>query len=250
MAPGHQEKGPARRPFELEGEPALVEAFRRGAPAALERVFVAYAPSVEALLRSGFSYERAGHRGQFQGLRSSFDVEDHVHEVFARAFSAAGRSGWDGVHPFGAYLHGITRNLVLDGLRRAGRELPLSDEAHARRAAPEVDAASEPFAPARAPALEPSGRPARDAEDHELVGLVAEFRASLGPREAQVFTLRFEAEHAHPEIEADTGLTPSQIKTSEKHIRTALFRFLQARGYLERYTASPQGWLSRRGGAP
>jgi len=32
------------------------------------------------------------------------------------------RAGFDGVSPYGAYLAGITRNLVIDGLRRSGRE--------------------------------------------------------------------------------------------------------------------------------
>jgi phytoene dehydrogenase-like protein len=89
--------GAAVRPWELEDDRELLSAFRRGETAALERVYRNYAPSVEALLRSGFSYDRSGQRARVAGLASAFDVEDRVHEVFARAFrrgDARATTGW------------------------------------------------------------------------------------------------------------------------------------------------------------
>lgn len=236
------------RAWELEDEREILAAFRRGEAAALERVFRNYAPSVEALLRSGFAFDRAGQRARFAGLSSAFEVEDRVQEVFVRAFSAAGRQGYDGVGPYGAYLHGITRNLVLDEFRRSGREL-LMAEPPSPTADPEGGASpTEPLSGH----LAVRGAPELDAQDHELLEAVARYRAGLSARDRLVFELRYEQELDHGAIAARTGLSPSQIKTTEKHIRTTLFRHLQRHGYLGRYTTTAHGWLRwlRPGGEP
>ena len=240
--------GAAVRPWELEDDRELLSAFRRGETAALERVYRNYAPSVEALLRSGFSYDRSGQRARVAGLASAFDVEDRVHEVFARAFSARGRSGYDGVGAYGAYLYGVTRNLIIDELRKGGRETLVAEPGE-HVAGEQV--ASEPSDAARGE-FAARGLPERDAQDRQLVELLSSYRQGLSARDRQVFELRFGEAQAHAEIVARTGLTASQIKTSEKNIRTTLFRYLQRHGYLGGYTASPQGWLRwlrPRGGA-
>lgn len=231
--------GTAVRPWELEDDRELLLAFRRGETAALERVYRNYAPSVEAILRSGFSYDRAGQRARFAGLASAFDVEDRVHEVFARAFSASGRQGYDGLGAYGAYLHGVTRNLIIDELRKSGRETLVAEPGE-QVASEHVP--SEPSDAARGE-FAARGLPELDAQDRQLVELLRRYREGLSARDRQVFELRFGQGHGHAEIVARTGLTPSQIKTSEKNIRTTLFRYLQRHGYLGGYAASPQGWL-------
>jgi DNA-directed RNA polymerase specialized sigma24 family protein len=82
--------------------------------------------------------------------------------------------------------------------------------------------------------------------------LVREFTATLKPREAQIYRLRFEQGQDHKAIADETGLSPSKIKTSEKRIRTGFFDFMKRRGYFGAYAQSSSGWLRalrRRQGA-
>jgi RNA polymerase sigma factor (sigma-70 family) len=225
--------------MELERDRALLDAFRRGDRAALESVYRAYAPIVGTMLRAGFSFDRAGKRCRFLGVRSEFDFEDRLHEVFTRAFSESGRTGYNGVTSYAAYLQGITKNLIIDHFRKRERILAEYSVEELEPAAIPNEGASEPLFGQ----LESTGHPELDAEAGELLSLVAEFRGGLGVRDRQVFQLRFEQEQEHKEIEAATGLSASKIKTSEKRIRTDFFQFLRRHGYFNGYTQERQGWL-------
>ena len=102
---------------------ALLDGYRRGDPAALERIYRAYAPDLARMLRHGFSFRSGGRMCRFHGVRSSFDLEDRVQEVFTRVFTEQGRLSYDGLTPFAAYLRTVARNLVIDDFRRKERVL-------------------------------------------------------------------------------------------------------------------------------
>ena len=69
----------------------LLDRFRRGEPAALAEVFRSYAVGVARLLRLGFDFYSDGRQCRFHGVSTEFDLEDRLHDVFARAFAEQAR---------------------------------------------------------------------------------------------------------------------------------------------------------------
>jgi RNA polymerase sigma-70 factor (ECF subfamily) len=105
--------------------PELLAGFHRGDERALEEVYWAYFPRIEVVARHGSLLLRSGTR--VRGAPDSAEVEDLVHETFARAFTDKARKSYDGKRPYGPYLAAIARNLLVDAARRRGRELPTAE---------------------------------------------------------------------------------------------------------------------------
>jgi RNA polymerase sigma-70 factor (ECF subfamily) len=208
---------------------ALLDRFRRGEPAALAEVFRAYAAGVAKLLRLGFDFQSEGRQCRFHGVSTEFDLEDRLHDVFARAFAETARLGYDGLTPYATYLRTIAKNLIIDDFRRKERAL--------------TEYSIELVESAPAPRTEAAGDPERDASTLELAGLVASFEASLTDRERTIYRLRFREELEHRDIVKQTGLSESKVKTSEKRIRVAFFEFMKRHGYFEGYRQDRKGWL-------
>lgn len=226
----------------LEADRDLLDRYRRGERRALEAVFRAYAPEVSMLLRRGFGFESGGRRCTFHGARSAFDLEDRLHDVFARVFSEPARLGYDGITPFSVYLKTITRNLVIDDFRKKERalvEYAVDDDSVAST----TKDASEPLAGQ----LGASGDPEHDSANAELIGLVETFRATLDERDGRVYRLRYVNELEHSDVAAQTGLSESKVKTSEKRIRLRFFDFMRSHGYFAGYEQEEKGgWLKLR----
>lgn len=223
----------------LVGDRPLLEAFRRGESAALEKVYRAYVSELAVMLRSGFSFKSGGKSCRFRGCASSFDLEDRLSETFARAFSPGARMGYDGLSSYKNYLFTIARNLVIDDFRKKERaftefqvEEPIDDPF-----------ARNDMSDALAGDVVPSGAPERDLESAELATLVGTFANGLEGREKLVYELRFKESLEHKDIMERTGLSASKVKTSEKHIRERFFSFLQEHGYLGGYEPAAGGWL-------
>lgn len=233
---------PPPEPGLLDGDRALLERFRQGDPAALLTVYRAYAPGVARLLRRGFEFRSDGRACRFHGARTTFELEDRLQEVFARAFRPRARAAYDGLTPYAAYIAQIAKNLVIDDFRRKERALvSYSWELPERPAEGAVERPSEPLDGL----FTPSGDPQADAERKELGAVVEAVVERLGPREAAVFRLRFLEGLEHAEIAARTGHSVSKVKTSEERIRKAFFRALHARGFFEGYAEERRGWLRR-----
>ena len=211
----------------VENRPLLLK-FREGDPAALRIVFEHYGPIVTALLRGGFSFQAGEQRVRFGGFERIFDLEDILQEVFRRAFSDGARQSYDGLRPYKAYLGAITRNAVINDYQAKRRQLD--------RYQIEVDAAeSDDWSAAHDPMVAHgavTGQPHRDLEAAELRTLIQGFRDDLTGREREVFRLRFEEGLSHTQIEAQSGLSASKIKTSEARIKKALLRHVKRHGYL------------------
>jgi RNA polymerase sigma-70 factor (ECF subfamily) len=118
---------------------ALLESFRRGDRAALERVYSLYAREVEDRVRTVLIR---------LGRLTPADLADLVQEAFLRAFSDRARAQYDGRRDYGRFVIAIARNVVVDWSRRAGREVPLPDvvELFFEQAGDQVD--PPPFEPA------------------------------------------------------------------------------------------------------
>jgi RNA polymerase sigma-70 factor (ECF subfamily) len=227
-------------PVLLSEDRAWLDGYRRGDPRALERVYRTYAPDLARMLRHGFTFRSGGRNCRFHGVRSEFDLEDRVQEVFTRVFSERVRLNYDGLTPFAAYLRTVARNLVIDDFRRKERVLvEYSVEPPEPPAGEPVEAESEPLLGH----FEPTGRPEVDRGRAELGELVHRFKGTLSARERSVYELRFERELEHEEVAAKSGLSASKIKTSEQRIRTAFFRFMHKHGYFRGYVQERRGWL-------
>ncbi len=218
----------------LEENRTLLEAFRRGEPEALGAVFEGYGPRIATILRHGFVFRSGGRSCRYRGARSTFDLEDRLHDVFARAFSDRARLGYDGLTPYERYLGAIARNLIIDDFRK--KEHALVDYAYLDETSATVDDTSglAPNVPVDAGTA---------AADRQLAELVGRFRATLGPRERSVYECRFDGGLEHAAIAERTGLTESKIKTSERRIRERFFRFMKQHGYFSGYEKTSGGWL-------
>lgn len=229
----------------LAEDRALLDAFRRGDLDALSRVYLHYADEVAGMLVRGFSFSGGGESCRFHGYASRFELEDALHEVFARALTEKARLGYDGLRPYYAYLFGIARAVVIDDFRSRERVLRRFTVTKAVEStpAPLSDAASDPIEGLSAP----TGDPLRDLENAELVGLVQGFRRELNPSEAEVFHLRFAEGKSLAEVEAATGRSPSKVKTLERKLRHRLLERIWRSGYLRdwRPQEKSEGWFAR-----
>lgn len=183
----------------------LLEAFRRGDPTALERVYFEHASALEVRLRTGLS--RGGTR---MGPLAEPDVRDVLQEVFIRAFSASSRSRYDGIRPFGTWLQTIARNLLIDRARRRGL--------------PQAEAEMLDFVADDAAGVEET------LLDAELQAATALFVAALDPEQRRFVELRFEQERSQEDVARAMNLTRRRVRTLEKHVRVGLRGFLAERG--------------------
>ncbi|HSI05446.1 MAG: RNA polymerase sigma factor [Myxococcota bacterium] len=208
----------------LSEDRALLDRFRGGERDALTVVFTHYAPHVASLLKSGFGFSAGGQRVRFGGYKRVFELEDALQEVFKRAFSERARMSYDGLRPYAAYMAVIARNLVIDQYASRRRELLHFNFE-------DSTTANDDDSPA------PGGRPERELLASELRGVIDDFRAKLDEREQTIFKLRFEENLSHAGITERTGLTASQVKTTEAKLRGALMRHLRKHGYLDERAA-------------
>lgn len=224
----------------------LLDAFRHGERTALERVFRHYAPDLSRTLAQGFTVGGSAGHAHFPGYRSRFDLEDALHEVFLRAFSERARFAYDGLTPFRNYLLGIARGVVIDHWRRIGRrERLVGNAADGGREEPATTAAETGTEPLEG-LLDATGNPERDLADAELVREVVRFRAELSAEEREIFRLRFQEGRSLAEVEAETGRSPSKVKTLERRLRARILERIWRSGYLEAgCSGKKRGWIAR-----
>ena len=163
-------------------------------------------------------------------MRGALELENTVLETFARAFEPRTRMAYDGVRPYGHFLVGIARNVLLEQSRQR-----------------EVAVGLEPFEEAGEVAEEGEGL-AQTLEDREVEALLASFKEELSEEERQLFELRFGEEELAQESAAERlGLTRIQVRRRELGLKTRLLEFLQARGYLEGMEVKGWSFFKRRG---
>ena len=165
----------------------LLEAFRAGQRQAMADVYWAYVSRVESYLRR---------------LAQPKDIPDLVQEVFTRAFSEAGRRGYDGVRDYAPYLVTIARNLVVDRARVAGRELSTDDAALAEIPAPAED--------------EPTWA------DAATVRFVKTYLSTLPESLRAVHEARYVRGLPQREAAAAIGISRQQLRTREGQLRAGL----------------------------
>ena len=210
----------------MEWDARTLQRFRDGDPETLGRVYRAHAEGLARMLRA------MAWRGRGSGrVRGALELENTVLETFARAFEPRTRAVYDGVRPYGHFLMGIARNVLLEQARQR-----------------EVAVGLEPFEEAGEIPEEAGEGLARTLEDREVEALLASFKEGLTAEERRLFELRFGEEGMAQEGVAERlGLTRIQVRRRELGLKTRLLEFLQARGYLEGLEVKGWGFFKRRG---
>lgn len=206
----------------LPSHRALLDRYRLGQPAALEEVYVHYAPGLARSLRAGFSLDVHGR--QFPGYGLPLELADALQETFTRAFADSTRLAYDGLKPFGAWLMGIAHNLVVDHLRR---RLTADAALQALAAAGEWQVSCPPA-------------PDIAAEENEAGRLLAAFRSTLEARDHALFAARYETRLTQEETARSLGLTRIQVRRAELKLRQKLLEHLKRNGFLQQ--ARITGW--------
>ncbi|MFP2909732.1 RNA polymerase sigma factor [Pyxidicoccus sp. 3LFB2] len=198
----------------LEEDAVLLEAFRRGEPAALTRVYQTYSAHVARFLSR--TYVARGPTGLARV--GPLDLEAAHQETFVRAFREQARRDYDGARPFEAWLNALARQAAVDVLRAAGRiarqAVPLDDTPWVERLA--TDSPS------------PEDR-ALEAETRELV---RRFLDGLDAEGRHFADLRFVQGLSQERTGAALGLSRQEARTREAKLRRALMDFLSAEGWL------------------
>jgi RNA polymerase sigma factor (sigma-70 family) len=183
-------------------EADLLRAFRRGEREALARVYRMHIDAVDGLVR---------HALLRAGAFSAANLADLVQDVFMKAFAESARDGYDGLRDYAPYLLTIARNVVIDWLRRTGREVPTSD----LEAALEADGA---------------GGDGEQTFPQDVLALAAAYVQALPPELRAVHERRFVL--AEPQVQAAAALSLSRqrMRTLEAKLVEGLRRELRRAG--------------------
>ncbi len=211
----------------LISDRALLDAFRRGERPALLAVYRAYVDDVARFLRRGFTFTSRGRPCAFRGFGGGYEIEAALQEVFRRAFEEKARLAYNGLDPYRPYLLRIARNLVINDLKS---KQPILFRFRVGGAVV-LEPAELDDTPDALPAREPD--PEEQLEAREVAALVERFRRALDPREAGVFTERFEHGRSAEATASALGLSRSQVRTTEAKLRQRFLRHMQAAGYLD-----------------
>jgi RNA polymerase sigma factor (sigma-70 family) len=184
---------------------------RSTGPEAIRTVYWEYVRKVEHLLRAGFEIRDRGVR--VGGTRQKpEDLADLVQEVFVRAFSTRGRTGYDGLRDYGPYLFAIARNVLVDWARGRGREIPSPWN--------EIEAVM---------GTAPSEEAPRWAEP-ETIRVVEEYLSRLPEDLRQVHKLRHEDGLSQEQAAEKLGIGRQTLRTLERRLRDGLSAVLEVAG--------------------
>ena len=210
----------------------LLIRFRDGDRAALDRVYRHHAPHVASFLRSGFMYALQGQPTHFPGIRSLFELESTVQEVFARAFAPAARMRYDGLRPYIGFLYGIARNVALDDLRRRARRPESLEPAEVLE---QRTAGSEAMAPGTSANANASaaGSIEEQLDAQRAQELVTAFLdQDCDARDRRLYELRYDLDLSQEAAAQEVGLTRIQIRRWETKFRKRLLRYLKRADYV------------------
>jgi RNA polymerase sigma-70 factor, ECF subfamily len=189
----------------FSGNPRLLAEFRAGNRDSMSTVYWFFVSDMEAVIRRGLLVAGVGARVDAQST-----VADLVQDVFVRAFGESARLSYDGKREYRPFLKTIARNVLIDYLRRQGRERCLDPTRLERLVDDEVPVQIEepPYA------------------DPPTLALVEQYLASLPAPEHQVYRQRYALGRSQEQAASALCLTRQQVRTLEARVRTGLARAL------------------------
>lgn len=219
-------------PFKQDAK--LLEQFRAGNAAALEKVYKAFLQPLKNFVLRGFAFKSDGRDLYFRGLWTEHDLDDIVQETFRRAFGFKARQSYDGVRPYKNYLFTIARNAVINDLMLKNRQIPVG-EALTRDAPADELAPLESWVLNHWTQLEAGSVPASEerVENLEIYGLIAAFLEALPADERRFFNVRFLAHCSQETTARSMGWNRARVRKLETRLRRAFLCHVQGTGYLE-----------------
>ncbi len=214
----------------------LLMAYRQGEEGALGAIYAHYQGSVAGLLRSGFSFSSGGQALRFRGYGSPFELQDALQETFLKAFGEGARQGYSGLTPFGPYLLGIARNLVIDEFRRRRREMALFVPESAEVRISQAEALGQEVTTGQWAGQ--WANPERLAIERQQSALVIDFLADLDEGQRQLVALRFVEGLSQEETADRMGVDRNRVRRMVKELRVKLLRFMKGRGHISALDAS------------
>lgn len=203
----------------LRSDRALLDAFRRGEPAALSRVYFEYVDAVFSVVRHGFIVDSTS--GRIRGEPDPADQRDVVQEVFARAFKEKARLSYDGLNPYRPYLLRICKNLMIDRARARSRVVALEEQDRSGRPIDEWLADDE---------LPDELNLDTDPEWRALVQIAGDFVKTLDDEMKQFVKLRYEDQGSQYDVAAAMGITRRRVRTLEDRVEKALKKAIAKKG--------------------
>ncbi len=194
-------------------------AFRSGDPRALERVYRAYVDQVAVLIRRGFVYSR-GKVAAVPGVADPQTQCDLIQETFSRLFAERARQAYDPAHPLRPYLLRIAKNLMIDRLRRSGREVSPSDCA-AGASLGDIDEILDSDQPL------PDEDPASLAHFNRQREATRNWAAALPEELRAVYRFRYEQAMGQEQTAAGLGISRRRVRTLEGRLRRLLRKHLK-----------------------
>lgn len=193
-------------------------AFRRGDEAALTLVYRSYVKDVANLLLRGFIIDR-GKSGRVLGVEPEVQRE-LVQEVFLRAFKRSARDSYDPSYPYRPYLLRIAKNLMIDRLRKSGREVLAPGGV-----GPDINDLAERNEPV-APYDE------GDVDGRRLAEATRVFIGGCSEELAAFVRARFQEGMSQADTAAHLSITRRRVRTLEGHARAALRDHLMNAGLM------------------
>lgn len=191
----------------FQGQPHLLDAFRRGERWALDRVYREHARMLDRYLRS------LAHAARAREVVHNGVIADSLQETFIRAFSPGARSTYDGSRRFAPYLRRIAKNLFIDQLRARGRAL-----------APYLDTIPDESA------TSPIERSA--FADPLVTEILSSYLGTLPPPLSNVYEQRFVLGHSQEKACLALGISRRSLRTGEERLKCGLRRALANHGIL------------------
>ncbi len=205
----------------FDGQRRLLEAYRNGDEAVLRDVYFAYVKDVALFVATGWFHPKTRSR---VGRIADFEVQaELIQETFLRAFAEGARKAYDGIRPYKLYLLTITKNVIVDYLRRR----PKDSLSHVAVDLDDVDA--QRFFAEQDSGL--STVPEIDEAQLDWQRCVQETRAfvqTLDTLQQQFISLRFEQEKSLLEVARALHITRGKARFLEKDLARRLKKHFQS----------------------
>jgi RNA polymerase sigma factor (sigma-70 family) len=229
-------------------DPELLDRFRQGDAATLDRVYRSFRQPLRNFVLRGFAFKSEGRELYFRGFWTEHDLDDIIQETFRRAFGVKARQAYDGIRPYKNYLFTIARNAVINDLMLKNRQIPIG-EALTRDVPAEDLSPVECWIVAQRTALEADRVVCSDEriENLEIFGLITAYLESLKPDEQRFFRFRFLAHCSQEDTARRMGWNRARVRKLETRLRKAFLCHVQGTGYLE---GRSEGRMVRRSSDP
>lgn len=204
----------------FEEQPGLLQRFRDGDRSAFEALYRRYFSDVFRLFSRGFV--TGNPPSSVPGLEES-QAQEHLQEVFLRAFDDRARMAYDGLRPYRPYLLRIAKNLRIDVARRE-RHLCSGDSSGARSRGVDIDRLIEEASPPSPRNLD------EELHVHTRLRATRDFVDGLSEVERQFVQLRFVEEHPQASVANQLNITRRKVRSLETSIQQQLLEYLAARG--------------------